>query len=218
MIIPRELKTVNITPVNKRDELSDKKNYRPVSLLPLLLTVFERLTYDEFSKYLEEYLNTLFCSFFRSSFHSTYSFQTFASLARSFAGFVGTILMDLHKAYYCLPNDFLIAKIQAYRMDGFKFNTQLIHNGNYKLLTFKRIKKYLAAEKAKLLCSVFINNKFSYVFMIWMFCCKKDDLKIEKGQHEDLKIILYNIESYEELLICNNEVPIHQKHSGSLSR
>ena len=188
-----------------------------MSLLPLSLTVFERLTYDELSKYLEEYINTLLCSFFRSSFHSTYSFQTFASLARSFVDFVGTILMDLHKAYDCLPNDFLIAKIQAYRMDGFKFNTQLIHNGNCKLLTFRRIKKYLTLEKAKLLCSAFINNKFSYVSVIWMFCCKKDYLKIEKVQHEDLKIIHYNIESYEELLICNNEVPIHQKHSGSLS-
>ena len=32
-------------------------------------------------------------------------------------GFVGTILMDLFKAYDCLPHDLLVAKFEAYGID-----------------------------------------------------------------------------------------------------
>ena len=44
-----------------------------------------------------------------------------------------------------------------------------------------------------------------------MFCHKQDYLKIEKIQCKTLKIIYNSNESDEELLLCNNEVSIHQK-------
>ena len=42
------------------------------------------------------------------------------------SGFVGTILMDLSKAYDCLPHDLLVAKFEAYGM--YKTGLNLIHN------------------------------------------------------------------------------------------
>ena len=51
------LKIANITPAHKKDEPTDKENYRPVSVLPLLSKVFEGLLYDQLSEYLEKYLN-----------------------------------------------------------------------------------------------------------------------------------------------------------------
>ena len=44
-----------------------------------------------------------------------------------------------------------------------------------------------------------------------MFCHKQDYLKIEKIQYKALRIVYNNNESYEELLLRNNEVSIHQK-------
>ena len=44
-----------------------------------------------------------------------------------------------------------------------------------------------------------------------MFCYKQDYLKIEKIQYKALKIVYNSNESYEELLLRNNEVSIHQK-------
>ena len=43
-----------------------------------------------------------------------------------------------------------------------------------------------------------------------MFCHKQDYLKIEKTQYKALKIFYNSNESYEELLLRNNEVSIHQ--------
>ena len=40
-LFPDSLKLVNITPVHKKDEPTDKENYRPVSVLPLLSKFFE---------------------------------------------------------------------------------------------------------------------------------------------------------------------------------
>ena len=44
-----------------------------------------------------------------------------------------------------------------------------------------------------------------------MFCHKQDYLKISKIRYKGLKIVYNSNESYEELLILNNEVSIHQK-------
>ena len=53
--------------------------------------------------------------------------------------------------------------------------------------------------------------------MIWMFCRKKDYLKIEKIQYKALKVIYNSSKSYEDLLTHNNEVSIHQKHLRALA-
>ena len=44
-----------------------------------------------------------------------------------------------------------------------------------------------------------------------MFCHKQDCLKIEKIQYKAFKLVYNSNESYEELLLRNNEVSIHQK-------
>ena len=46
-LFPDSLKIANITPAHKKDELTDKENYRPVSVLLLLSKVFERLFHDQ---------------------------------------------------------------------------------------------------------------------------------------------------------------------------
>ena len=44
-----------------------------------------------------------------------------------------------------------------------------------------------------------------------MFFYKQDYLKIEKIQYKALKLVYNSNESYEELLLGNNEESIHQK-------
>ena len=82
---------------------------------------------------------------------------------------------------------------------------------NLKPHKLRRIMKYLTTMKAKLLYNAFINSQFNYASIIWMFCHKQDYLKITKIQYKALKIVYNSNESYEELLLCKNEVSIHQK-------
>ena len=50
---PDCLKEANVTPIFKKDDPLDKENYRPVSILPLLSKVFEKLIYKQLSNYIE---------------------------------------------------------------------------------------------------------------------------------------------------------------------
>ena len=43
--------------------LSVKQNYRPVSILPLLSKVYERVIYEQASNYFEPFLNEILCGF-----------------------------------------------------------------------------------------------------------------------------------------------------------
>ena len=122
------MKIANITPVHKKGKPTDKENYRPVSVLPLLSKVFERLLYDQLSDYLEKYLNTLLCGFRKahSTQHALFKLLQAWQEELDKSDFVGTILMDLSKACDCFPHDLLVAKFEAYGIG--KTGLNLIHN------------------------------------------------------------------------------------------
>ena len=127
-IFPDSLKLANITPVHRKDETTDKENYRPVSVLPLFSKIFEKVIYDQLSQYLEKYLNSLLCGFRKahSSQHALFKLLQAWQEELDKSGFVGTMLMDLSKAYDSLPHDLLVAKFEAYGID--KNGLNLIHN------------------------------------------------------------------------------------------
>ena len=66
---PITLKNANVIPVHKKDNPTDKTNFRPVSILPLLSKAFEQVIYNQLSKYMDTFLNKLFCGFRKA--HST---------------------------------------------------------------------------------------------------------------------------------------------------
>ena len=131
---PGSLKLVNIIPVHKEDEPTDKENYKPVSILPLLSETFERLICDQLKEYLGQYLNSLLCGFRKD--HSTQHtlFRLLQKLQNELdtSGFVRTMLIDLSKAYDCLPHSLMIAKFQAYIIRKSGLNLLLSYLSNQK--------------------------------------------------------------------------------------
>ena len=49
---PSALKHADITPGHKKDETTQKGNYRPVSILPTVSKIFERNMYNEIDIYM----------------------------------------------------------------------------------------------------------------------------------------------------------------------
>ena len=47
---PHCLKQAEVIPVFKKEEKLDKSNYRPVSILPVISKIYERLMYDQMYK------------------------------------------------------------------------------------------------------------------------------------------------------------------------
>ena len=123
--------------IPKKDEPTDKENYRLVSVLPLLSKIFERLIYDQLNEYLDQYLNSLLCGFRKahSTQHALFRLLQEWQNELDKSGFVGTILMDLSKDYDCLPHDLLIAEFEAYGIDKSGLNLLLNYLSNQKQRT-----------------------------------------------------------------------------------
>ena len=113
---PAGLKGVNVVPLYKKKDPLNKENFRPVSLLPVISKIYERNMHEQLSGH----LNTNFHPFV-AAFRKDFGCQS--SLLRLLEDWrkaldnlecVGAILMDLSKAFDCLPHGLLIAKLKAY--------------------------------------------------------------------------------------------------------
>ena len=58
---PDSLKWANVRTIYKKVNPFDQTNYRPVSTLPLLLKVYERVIYEQASNYFEPVFNEILC-------------------------------------------------------------------------------------------------------------------------------------------------------------
>ena len=107
----------NVTPIFKKRARTSKNNYRPVSILPILSKLFERLIRKQFSEFFESILSKFQCGFRKG-----YGAQLLMMLetwkeARDNKEAFGTLLTDISKAFDCLSHDLLIAKLRAYGLD-----------------------------------------------------------------------------------------------------
>mgnify|MGYP001795459600 FL=1 len=113
---PTECKVAKLKPLFKKGSLTEPKNYRPISLLPLLSKVLEKVVLDQTQNYLKE--NDLIYelqSGFRNN-HSTNFCLSFLS-DKILSGFdsgllTGMILIDLQKAFDTINHVILLQKME----------------------------------------------------------------------------------------------------------
>ena len=116
---PSELKMAGVIPIFKKDDPFEKANYRPISLLPSLSKVYEKLIYQQLNAFFENKQSPLLCRF-RSRYSTQHPLLNLIHKwhsCRDNSGVVGTILMDLSKAVDCLPHELVFAKLHVYGVD-----------------------------------------------------------------------------------------------------
>ena len=116
---PQSLKAVDVTPIHKKNEKTAMKNYRPVSVIPIVSKLFERIMYDQIIVYINEFLSPYLFGYRKG--HSTEQCLTVMleiwRKALDEDNSAGGILTDLSKAFDCLNHNLLIAKLEAYGFD-----------------------------------------------------------------------------------------------------
>ena len=115
-IFPEVLKQGDVSPVFKKDDSTKKSNYRPISILPTCSKVFEKVLFEQMSPFFEKMFSKLLCGFCKrhSTQHALLKLIQRWQKTLDTSDYVGTILMDLSKAFDCISHDLLIAKLSAY--------------------------------------------------------------------------------------------------------
>ena len=113
---PDELKAAEVTPIVKKNDDLDKENYRPVSVLPHVPKVFERIMYIQTENFMEGKLSKLLTGFRKTRSTQHCLVNTLEKWKNTFGkgGFICAMFMNLSKAIDTMDHDLLIAKLGAY--------------------------------------------------------------------------------------------------------
>ena len=125
---PANLKLVDLSLCFKAGDSTTKKNFRPLSVLSCLSKIYERLMYTPMLSFVKDKLSDLLCGF-RDKYSTQHALIKLVEARRiclDGKGIMGIVLMDLSKAYDCLPHDLLIAKLAAYGFGNGSLN--LLHS------------------------------------------------------------------------------------------
>ena len=121
-----------------------KKIIAPIGVLPSVSKILEKLLYDQLIEYMNDKLSPFLCGF-RKQYRTQHALIRMLERWKHClddSGVVMAVLMDLSKAYDCIPHDLLIAKLHAYGL-----NTNALH----------LLHSYLTNRKQK----VKVNESFS---------------------------------------------------------
>ena len=101
-----EVKHVDVTPIHKKKGKSDKTNYKPVSILPNISKIYEKLICNQLFDYFDDILSPSQCSF-RKGYSTQHcllvileKFKESVDKGNEF----GALFTDLSKAFDCIEH------------------------------------------------------------------------------------------------------------------
>ena len=116
LYFPNKLKLADITPVYKKKDPTLVENYRPVSVLPSVSKIFERIIQKQFSNFVDQFLSPYLCGY-RKRYNTQYALLSLNEKWKKELdnkGYAGTVLMDWSKAFDTIIHEPLIVKLYTY--------------------------------------------------------------------------------------------------------
>ena len=120
-IFSSEWKLAKVSPIFKKGAKTDPNSYRPISVIPIVSKIFEKIIYDHLYAYLNN--NNLLnnCQSGFRSLHSTLIALLEATNNWSLSidnGLInGVIFIDLKKAFDTIDHNILLSKLSTYGID-----------------------------------------------------------------------------------------------------
>ena len=124
--VPKCWKRKRVTPIFKKGDADDVNNYRPISILPITMKVFEKIVHFQVSEFLER---NKIISQFQSGFRNGHSTDTAVSFVSDFIleevakkKYVGAVLIDLKKAFDTVDHMILLKKLFCFGIRDVPFD------------------------------------------------------------------------------------------------
>ena len=117
---PDDAKIAAVGPLDKGQPIRTvERNFRPVSVLNTFSKIYEKVLKQQLTQHLDNTLS-VFIAAYRRAYSTHHALTRLIEDWRSNLDndyLVGAVLMDLSKAFDCIPHDLLIAKLHAYGFD-----------------------------------------------------------------------------------------------------
>ena len=198
---PEELKTGCITPIHKKGDKAEISNYRPVCSLSPFSKIFERIIYSRMLSFINKY--DLFSNTqhgFRPNLSTESALLKFIDTVHkglTLKQNVGTIFMDLSKAFDVMNHDVLETKLEHY---GFRGTFLKI------LMSFIRNRKYFVNVNGLNSCTKVVNIGVPQgstigpmFFLIFVNDMKACTILLELIQFADDTTLIFSCKNFTEL-------------------
>ena len=210
-VFPTAFKEAKVLPLFKSGAASDINNYRPISILPALSKVVERVVHNQLSNYLEENNLLLKCQYgFRKERSTERAATVFLDEVRfdiERGMLVTALFLDLSKAFDTVSHSKLLDKLVSYGIKEIEYSwfcdylfnrsQRVIYNGN----TSDKLNVEIGVPQGSILGPIlfilFINDftdciknakVVQYADDTVLYVSDKCKLQLEKKLSEDVKL------------------------------